>query len=177
MNNIYIRAIYSPGFSYVTLSFFKTNLSVGFSPWVSKDQTGRNQYDTKKFVSTTINDEDVASLLWLSKQIIDGTLSNPIQYLIECNKYTSLLFTHDSDKTCLIIEKNKEKVVFEFPTHQYRVKEDGKIVTKTILSGLLVFSEALQAYLTAVGADRQQDKQTGTGFGASQVQGSSSVWT
>ena len=175
MNNIYIRTLYSPGFSSVTLSFFKTKLSVGFSPWVSKDQTGRSRYDTKNFIAMTINDETAAALSFLAKQIIEGTLCNPVQYAIQGNKNTSRLFEFDGEKARLIIEKSKDMAAFEFIVHVYRTKEDGQLVTKIIQAGLLAFAEVLQAYLNAVGADRQPDKQTGTGFG-SQAQTSSSVW-
>ena len=104
-------------------------------------------------------------------------MNNPAQYLIRCNKQTSLLFENDAGTTRLIIEKGKDKIVFQFPIHEYKVKEDGRLVTKIIQAGLIVFVEILEAYLTAIGADRQQDKQAGIGFGGSQAQAASSVWT
>ena len=158
------------------LSFYKTNLCLGFSPWMSKDQIGRDRYDTKTFISTTIDDISAASLYFLAKQIIEGTLNNPTQYLVQCNKQTSLLFENNAGTTRLIIEKGMDKIVFQFPVHEYRVKEDCKLATKTIQSGLIVFAEILEAYLTAVGADRQQDKQAGIDFNGFQTQSSSSVW-
>ena len=176
MKNIYIRSLYSSGFSSMMCSFYSTNLSIGFWPWISKDQMGRDRYDKNRFVSTTINDESAASLYFLSKQIIGGTLNNPAQYLIRCNKQTSLLFENDAGTTRLIIEKGKDKIVFQFPIHEYKVKEDGRLVTKTIQVGLIVFTEILEAYLTAVGADRQQDKQVSAEFSGSQPQNASSVW-
>lgn len=179
MSNVYIRSIYAPGFSFITLSFFKTNLSISFTPWLSKDATGRSQYDTKKYVSTTINDENAATLYLLSKQITDGTLSNPVQYVIQCNKQAKLVFEYKPDpntgmKAYLTIEKGKDKILFEFPTSQYKAKENDQIVVKNIQSGLLVFTEALQAYLTAVGADRQRSNPSAQGFGTPQV--STSEW-
>lgn len=176
MNSAYIRNLYSPGFSFITLSFYKTNLSVRFTPWINQNQTGRSQYDAKKFIVTTISDESAASLYYLAQKIAEGELNNPVQYVIECNNQITLVFEYDADKATLSIEKDREKIVFEFAVHQYRVKEDGRIVTKTIQSGLLAFAEVLQAYLTAVGADRQQEIQTGTEFVGSQMPMASSGW-
>ena len=176
MNSAYIRNLYSPGFSFITLSFFKTNLSVRFTPWINQNQTGRSQYDAKKFIVTTISDESAASLYYLAKKIAEESLRDPVQYVIECNNKTTMVFEYDADKATLSIEKGREKIVFEFAVHQYRVKEDGRIVTKTIQSGLLAFGEVLQAYLTAIGADRQQEQQAGTEYEGSQVSMASAGW-
>ena len=176
MNNVYIRTLYSPGFSFIMFSFYKTNLSIRFSPWISKDKTGRNQYDTMKCLSTTISDENAAVLYYLAKKIVEGELNNPVYYPIQCNKQTTLRFEYDANKAYFSIEKDREKINFEFAAHQYQVKEDGRIVTKTIHAELLVFAEILHAYLTAVGADRQQEIQGGTEYGESQMPMSSSEW-
>jgi len=157
MANVIIRNLYSPGLSTVTLSFYKTNLSIVFSPWV-QEQGRQNKLNTKHFISTTISDENAAALYMLSKQISEGTQSDPVQYLIQCNKQTMLTFEYDTEKACLIIEKGAEKIFFEFPTHEYRIKEKGQIVTKVLQSGLIVFSETLGAYLSTVVADRHMDK-------------------
>lgn len=180
--NTYIRNIYSPGFAYMTLSFYRTNLSISFVPWVSRDKVGRDRYDNNRFVSTTINDESAASLYFLSKQIVEGTLTAPAQYQIQCSKQCTLSFEYGPGqdgqmKTHLIIEKEKDKIAVEFQTHEYRVKEDGKITTKIIQSGLMVFAEVLSAYLSAVAADRQTDTQAGTWNSGAQSQGfASAAW-
>jgi len=174
MNNVFIRNLYSHDYSFITLSFYKTNLSVRFTPWINQNQIGRSQYDAKKFIVTTISDESAASLYYLTKKITEGELNNPVQYLIECNNQTTLVFEYDAEKATFSIEKVREKIVFEFAVHQYQMKEEGQIVTKTIQSGLLAFSEVLQAYLTAVGADRQHEQQQEAEFAVSQVPVSSS---
>jgi len=168
LSNIYIRNLYSPGFSSITFSFYKTNLSIRFTPWINKNQAGRSQYDTKRFVSTTISDESAASLYYLATKIVDDDQSNPVQYLIQCNNQTILRFEYDENKAILIIEKDGERIIFEFAVHQYRVKENGQVVTKIIQAGLLAFSEVLYAYLTAIGEDVQHEPQPETEFSESQ---------
>lgn len=177
--NTVIRSLYSPGFTSMMLSFYRTNLAIAFTPWISKDKTGRDRYDTKNFTSTTISDESAAALYFLSTQIIQGTVVDPLQYVIQGNKNSTLLFESEAGKTFLTLEKGKDRIVFEFPVHEYRVREDGKIATKTIPAGLIAFAEVLQSYLSAVLSDRQQQDtkpQIGTGFGGQQTQGFTSVW-
>lgn len=159
MQNIYIRNLYSPGYSFITLSFYKTNLSIGYTNWIGKDEVGFHKYDTKNYVSTTISDENVAALYSLTKQILAGTMKNPCQYVIQCNKQAVILFEHDLEKTQFNIEKNGEKIPFVFTVHKYKEKVNGRVVEKMIQTGLIVFAEVLHTYLSAVAADRQMNKQ------------------
>ena len=163
IRNVYIRNIYAPGFSFITLSFFKTNLSISFSRWLGRDENGFSKYDTKNYISTTISDENVAALYLLSNRIVNEKLTNPVQFTIPCNKQSTITFESGIDqegqmKIRLYIEKGKETILFEFPIHKYKTRENDQIVEKTIQTGLIVFEEALQAYLTAIGADRQPEK-------------------
>lgn len=173
--NTVIRSLYSPGFASMMLSFYRTNLAVAFTPWISKDKTGRDRYDTKKFVSTTINDESVASLYFLSKSILEGKQCNPLQYVIDCNN-AKLIFEYRPDpnnkmRAYLSIEKDKITIPFEFAVQQYKIKENGRMIIKEVPAGLEVFSQVMAAYLTAVGADRwlnnQQDEYSNTQLGSS----------
>lgn len=159
MQNIYIRNLYAPGFSLITLSFYKTNLSISYAPWIGENEIGLHRYDTKNYVSTTINDENVAALYSLTQQILNGTMKNPCQYVIQCNKQAVILFEYDLEKTQLNIEKNGEKIPFIFTVHKYKEKVNGKVVEKTIQTGLIVFAEVLHTYMSAVAADRQMNKQ------------------
>lgn len=176
MKSTHLRTMYSPYFASIRFSFYRTNLALSFSPWPGKEHIGSGQYMPKKYLNTTISDENAAALYLLAKNIAEGTQVNPIQYVIECNNQTMLTFEHDSDQTFFTIEKGNEKIVFQFVTHQFKEKENGKIVTKTIQSGLLFFSEILQAYLTAIAEDRQQDSQPYAGGNGSKVQKHSSGW-
>ena len=97
-NNVLIRNLYAPGFSFVTFSFYKTNLSISFTPWLGQNDVGISQYDTKNFLSTTINDESAASLYLLAKLILDGNQRTPLLYTIECNGQTKLTFEYRPDQ-------------------------------------------------------------------------------
>lgn len=152
--SVYIRNLYSPGFSYFRLSFYKTNLSISFSPWLREDKLGRSVYD-KKSVVTTVSDENAATLHFLVKRIAEQELSTPVQFVIPCNNDTSLTFEFDGERARLTIEKKKEKVPFEFGVHRYKIKENGTVVEKVVQSGLLAFQKMLTAYLVAIAADRQ----------------------
>lgn len=176
MKNDYIRSLYSQGFSSIDFCFYKTNLSVCFRPWIMNSSLGENQYDAKKFIVTTISTESTASLYYLAQKIIAGEAKTPLLYVIECNRQATLRFEFDGENTVLIIEKNGEKIVFGFVTHQYMVKEEGRVITKTIHCGLVAFTEILQAYLIAVSADRQQEQRDGAEGGVAQVSMSSSGW-
>ena len=166
---VYIRGLYSPGHSCIMAFFYRSNLSLRFARWIDKDERGIDRYD-KKFITTTISDEAVATLLLLSMQIISGTLQNPAQYIFECFKAT-VLFEYRPDqngqmRAYISMEKDKEKILFEFRVAQWKTKENGKTVEKTIQSGLLVFAEVLHAYLSAIGAYRQLDQIHEKVFGA-----------
>lgn len=58
----------------------------------------------------------------------------------------------------LVIDKNGETILFRFGIHQYKVKQNGQMVTKVIQSGLGVFVKTLNAYLTGIGTDLHLNK-------------------
>lgn len=172
---VYIRNLYSPGFSYIRLSFYKTNLSISFSPWLRSDKTGRSVYD-KRSIMTTVGDENVAALSFLVKRIAEQELSTPVQFVIPCNNNTSLTFEFDGEQARLTIVKKDEKVAFEFVVHRYKTKENGMVVEKVVQSGLLAFKEVLTAYLTAITADRQQYDPIEDLYNQPQTQSLSAGW-
>lgn len=71
-NNTYIRTLYSSGFSFLAISFFKTNLTLNFVPYLGKDNVGRSQYSKSEFLSTTANYEGAAALYLAAMPILDG---------------------------------------------------------------------------------------------------------
>ena len=71
MNNDHIRSLYSPGFSAMNLSFYKTNLAIGFNPWIPNDSSICGKYDTEKFIVTTISIENTAALYYFAQKIIN----------------------------------------------------------------------------------------------------------
>ena len=177
-NNVsaYIRNLYAPEFSSIMLSFFKTNLSISFMPWLGRNDMGRSQYDTKNSQRTTISDENAAALYSLARAIIDGKQTNPVQYVVERNKDTRLIFEYRQNqnnqmRAYLSLEKNGQTILFEFAVHLFKEKENGRVVVKEIQAGLEAFSQVMIAYLTAIGADRQLYAQQ-----ADTSQNGSSMW-
>jgi len=53
--NTYIRTIYSPDLSSLTMSYYKQSLTFSFTPYIGKDNRGFDQYDNKSFISTTVD--------------------------------------------------------------------------------------------------------------------------
>lgn len=137
------------------LAFYKTNLSLSFSPWEKKGNSGREGYDRKSMI-TTVSDENVAVLYFLAKQISEGTLTNPVCFVLPCNKEVVLRFEFNAEQASLTIEKKGEKIPFPFAVARFKEKVNGVIVEKVVQSGLLVFKESLAAYLLATAADRQR---------------------
>lgn len=76
--NYLIRTLYSPESS-LSMSFYKTNLALSFSP----QPTGNYRRENKIYISTTISDDNVAVLLSLCNSILTGELTS-MSYTIEC---------------------------------------------------------------------------------------------
>lgn len=161
-NNTFIRTLYAPEFSCVSMSFFKTNLTLSFVPYVGKDNRGFSQYSNQKFLSTTVNYEGAAALYLATMPILDGN-ENQKQLVLPCSNNTTLIFDYLPEQNnqmtaYLVIDKNGVTIPFRFAVHQFKVKENGQMVTKIIQSGLGVFAMTLEAYLTDIGADLHLSK-------------------
>jgi hypothetical protein len=156
--------LYAKGYSSLTISFFNYNLSFNFIPYVGLDHRGLNNYDRKLHQSTTVNYE-AAAFLYISAMSIINDKQDYTEAVLQCNKNATLTFRHRSDtdnqmETYLIIEKNNATIPFRFPTRECKVRENGKVVTKIIPSGLGVFAMVLDGYLTGIGADLHLRKLT-----------------
>lgn len=160
--NTYIRTLYSPGFSSLMMSFFKTNLTLNFIPYLGKNNVGLSQYSKTEFLSTTVNYEGAAALYLAAMPILDGNGSQ-MELVLPCSNNTVLILEHKPDQdnqmsTYLLISKNNRMIPLRFGTIQYRVKENGQMVTKVIQSGLGGFVKTLEAYLTGIGANLHLNK-------------------
>ena len=158
-----IRNFYSDGMSYLNTSFFNTNFSFKFYPFISKDG-GRSVYDLKNGLSTTVNFEGAYALYNAAKDIIDGKI-NELNLPIPCAAGAILtlerkLGQNGIMETIFSISKNNIIVPFRFPTVSYQVKENGQVITKTIESGLGAFMKTVEGYLTGINSDRHLDKLT-----------------
>lgn len=163
-NNTYIRTLYSPGFSLLTMSFFKTNLTLNFVPYLGKDNVGRSQYSKTQFLSTTVNYEGAAALYLAAMPILDGKESQ-MELVLPCSNNVTLILEYKPDQdnqmgTYLLINKNNKTILLRFGTMQCRVKENGQMVTKVIQSGVGAFVKILDAYLSGIGADLHLSKLT-----------------
>lgn len=160
--NTYIRTLYSEGFSFLMMSFFKTNLTLNFVPYLGKDNMGRSQYSKTEFLSTTVHYEGAAALYMTAMPILNGNESQ-VELVLPCSNQATLIFEYKLNQNnqmgaYLLINKNNETIPFRFGTMQYRVKENGQVITKVIQSGLGAFAETLDGYLTGIGADLHLNK-------------------
>lgn len=162
--NTYIRTLCSTGFSALTISFYKTNLTFRFIPYIGKGKNGLDDYNRNSFLSTSINYERAALFMAIAMGIIDGRdADKEIEAVYPCLNGTTLFFEYKPDQNnqmnaYLVINKNNETIPFRFSTHQVQIKDNGQIVTKVIQSGLGNFAMILEAYLQGVGADIHLNK-------------------
>jgi hypothetical protein len=163
--NTYIRTLYSEGLSSIMISFFNANLTFSFAPYMGKNHSGFDQFDTSKSLRTTVNYEMASFLYLVAMSVIDGQYAEQqISAVLQCNNNTTLIFEYKPDQYnqmggYLTINKNNETISFKFRTHIYRVKENGgQFLTKIIQSGLSAFGKTLDGYLTGINADGHLNK-------------------
>ena len=154
----FIRNLYSPGFSSLTMSFFGTNLALSFNQYLGKDHRGIDQYCRKRFLSTSINYEGAALFILTAMSISDGIDSEKqIQAVLPCNNNAALIFEYKPDQNnqwgaYLTINKNNDAITFRFKTHESKVRRNGEMVTEVIQSGVGAFAMTLEGYLKGIGA-------------------------
>ena len=153
--NTKIRTLYSYEKASVTLSFYKSNLTLSFSPWVGPANKYQTEYNQAQSLSTTISDDSAATLYFLAKNIVEGAIEDPIRCEIPCNKDAMIIFEYDPGQVYLTIEKYGRRIIFEFAIQRYLRKRKGDVDVCVVQSGLITFMKALEAYLTGISADRQ----------------------
>lgn len=144
------------------MSFFKTNLTLNLIPYIGKNNVRLSQYSKTKFLSTTVNYEGAAVLYLAAMPSLDGNGSQ-MELVLPCSNNTVLILEHKRDQdnqmsAYLLFNKNNRTIPLRFGTMQYRVKENGQMITKIIQSGLGVFVKTLEAYLTGIGANLHLNK-------------------
>ena len=155
--NTYIRTLYSPGFSCLTMSFWKLNLTLSFNPYIGIDNRGFSKYDLKTFLSTSVNYEGAAGLCFVASSIFMGKdAQKEIGFTLPCSNNATLKFEYKPDENnqmnaWLIINKNSQTMAFRFPIHEYKAKENGQIITKVVQTGLGSFVKLLDGYLLEIG--------------------------
>lgn len=159
-----IRNFYSDGMAYMNMKFFNTNLSFSLYPFISKDNTGRSNYDLKNGIQTTVNFEGAYALFQASKDIIDGKVQE-LNLPITCAAGAEIRMERKPDangrmETLFSISKNNVTITFRFPTVEQQVKENGQPVVKIIETGLGAFMKTVEGYLNGINADRHLDKLT-----------------
>lgn len=154
-----IRSIYSDGISYMNLKFYNTYLSLQFSPFSGKGNTGQNQYDQKKAQVTTV-DFARAFGLWKACYDIIFNGSNTLSIIIQCNQATLHLERKSPGDTWITINKNNETIPFKFESVSVTKEVDGVSTTEIIETGLGAFMKTVEGYLVSINADRHYDKLT-----------------
>lgn len=160
-----IRNFYSEGISYLNIKFFNTNLSFQFTPFVSKDATGRSTYDQQKSLMTTVNFDGAFALYNVANDIIQGKTIQEVLLTIPCAGGATLVIDrklgqNGQMETYFVISKNNNSIPFKFNTSQVQIKENGQMITKTIETGLGAFVKTIDGYLVGINADRHLDKLT-----------------
>jgi hypothetical protein len=162
--NTYIRTLYSPGFSYLAMSFFKTNLTLNFVPYIGNDSQGLNQYCRKTHLSTSITLQGAAYFYLTAMSVISEEDSKKqVESVLQCRNGTTLIFEYKPDQNnqmnaYLVIKKNNSAIPFMFSTLQYAANVNSQMVTKVMHADLLVFAKILDGYLAGIGADIHLNK-------------------
>ena len=148
-----IRTIYAPGYSYLMLSYFRTNLTLNFVPYIGQDNTGKSEYCNNTHLSTSINHEGAAFFYLQATSILDGKdTGKQIETVLPCNNGTTLTFEYKPGENnqmnaYIAINKNNQTILFRFPTTEYQEIVDGQTVTKVMQTGLGTFALILVCYI------------------------------
>jgi len=157
--NTFLRTLYSPGFSSLTLSYYLANITLKFIPYIGKDNTGLSKYCDKTFLSISINPDGASFFYMIASKIIDGKeLDKPIETVLPCLNGTTLTFEYKPDEknlmaAYLVIDKNNQTIRFKFPSMEYQDLVDGQLVTKVAQTGLGTFALILGCYLAGKAAN------------------------
>ena len=157
--NTYIRGLYSEGFSSLTMSLYKSNLTFGFAPWLKTDNFGRGIYNNKEFQSVSINHEGAAVFYKLAHFVNNcEILDIQLKYVLPCNNDATLTFEFKPDENnqlvaYLVLNKNNVTIPFKFYTHQYEEIRNGRNFKRIVQPSLGAFAMALKGYLTSIPAD------------------------
>lgn len=155
-----IRNFYSPGLSYLNLSFFNNGISFRFAPFQGQSQNGRDRYDLNNAETTVINYDKAFALYELTKNIVDHKIEG-CKLDIDCNGgKLSFIYNGTGTDPTLILEKNGRKIEFRFETTQAEIMKNGQRETKYLNSQLGVLMKTLDGYLSGVNSDRHLNKLT-----------------
>ena len=159
----YARSIYSIGFSFITIFYFRTNLRLLFHPFEREGKMGRQHYSKDRVLAELYYD-DAAAIYIVANKILDG--KNAAQgccLTLQCSKGSSLILDRRPGEkgqmdTFLVASDDNQTVPFKFSTQTYKVEENGVMVEKVTDTGLGVFSMILEGYLTGINASGHLDK-------------------
>ena len=151
--NTYIKALYAPGFSSLTMSYFRIYLTLNFVPWLSTDSTGHSQYCKKTFLSTTLDYNWAAYFHGACMSILsDEGSTKSVEATLPCKNNAALTLLYrpgeDNQMTAyMVINKDNKTILFRFETRVKQEIVDGQMVTKVIQAGLETFSMVLKGYM------------------------------
>jgi hypothetical protein len=152
--NIYLRSFASEGHSKLILSLFKANLTFKFVPYLGKDHNGVWAFDSKMFLSTSIN-YGGASLFWLAAKRILEEGTDQVEVILPCNNNAALILEYKPDengqmKAFLTIDKDRRKIAFKFSAEEIKITKNGHMEKLIVQSELRAFAFALKGYLLDV---------------------------
>jgi hypothetical protein len=154
VGNIRVGYLHSKGYSSLYLSFYLSSLVFDFAPWLGADNTGRNYYDNKKRLSTSVNLEGAAYFYLVAVTILRGEdRIEPIEATLPCKNNSSLTLSYLPDENnqmtaYLDIHKDNQTIPFKFQTLPKQVMVNGQMVTKAVQADLADFAMMLFGYIT-----------------------------
>ncbi|MCL2083620.1 MAG: hypothetical protein FWH04_10395 [Oscillospiraceae bacterium] len=148
---------------------FRYNISFRLDPFSHEDANGRKRFDFNSGITASVNYEGAAALYIAAKNIVFGKAeSNGMRLTISCRNGVNLMLERclasnndgqgEQMETFLCIIKGNVIIPFKFQRHLVEVKENDRIVTKSIESGLAAFGKTIEGYLTGIGSDLHLSK-------------------
>jgi len=158
--NTHIKTFGSPGFSSLTLSYYKIYLTFKFNPYIGLDDMGFDKYCTEKdkFRSTSIDYTGAANLSPIIRSILDGPDSKKeVTIPLQCGSSATLNFEYKTEQdghmgAYLVISKDNVTIPFKFSTYQQQIYKNGQWVTMVVQVDLAAFSKILDKYIAAIDA-------------------------
>ena len=158
-HSTFLRNLYSPGFSCILMSYYKTYLSLIFRPFERTDpQTGKDTY-SKLGLITTLHFIDVYGLWQACYNMIHKNVQT-LTYTIRCAYGAKLTLEKKAPGEIFItLSKNNESVSHKFPSSTAKMKEKGGVETVEVIeTGLGVFMKTVGSYLSHINADAHLNK-------------------
>ena len=155
----FLRNLYSPGFSCILMSYYKSYLSLLFQPFERTDpQTGKDIY-SKRGLITTLSFSGAYGLWKACHSIIHNNVKTLI-YTMPCAYDATLTLEKKAPGEVFVtLSKNNQSISHKFDSATASMKEsNGVEAIEVIETGLGVFMKTIDSYLSHINAGAHLDK-------------------